>query len=274
MKKIIALFLAAVFLMSVSGMAQAAVNNRTGEVKIINNYSPKDAFDLRKGRLVSAYKGSFIIREHFFRPEFSTYHEFFKYMIIPVKGTKLYPLSNDEMFCEVMSEINQGGRVKRVIEATEHNFKSGVGFASKEEMKDFKFILMDRGKRLYAVQIGQVIGDVVRFVYRNYNPSECGLKKGQSDGLVSYDALKKAGCPDCAAGKCGSCTKGCKDRADKKAMKKRHKKMKKSACSGHGKVKKAGCGEGHDCSMHKACPNCGKVGCTSCGPKKVIDYLN
>lgn len=213
MKKIIALLFVSIFMFGLVGMAYSAdAKVRNGELRIISDYSPKDAFDLRKGRLVSAYKGSFIIREHFFRPEFSTYHEFFKYMIIPVRGTKLYPLSNDEAFCQVMNDIAQGKRGKRVIESTEKHFKSGVGFASKDEMLGFKFILEDQGGRTYAVQVSSVIGDLVRFSYRNYNPKECGIKKGHKAGMMSYEAAtSKKGCPDCAAGKCDSCTKGCKD---------------------------------------------------------------
>lgn len=166
-----------VILFAVAGPAVSGVKERVGEVKIIDSFAVKESFDLGKGRMASAYKGSFIIRENFYRPEFHALHEFFKYILVPVPRTAIYPLKSVESFCEVACEVKDGQREDKKVEASGKYFKSGIGFSSKTEMLGFKFLHVDSDGETYAVEITNVIGDKVVFKFKLYDHKKCGTGK-------------------------------------------------------------------------------------------------
>lgn len=162
---------------ALSAPAISCPKNQVGEVRITDSFAVKESFDLGKGRMVSAYKGSFIIRENFYRPEFHALHEFFKYILVPVPGTDIYPLKSVESFCEVADDVKDGQRENKKVSASGKYFKSGIGFSSKTEMLGFKFLHIDHNKKTYAVEITNVIGDRVVFQFRRFDHSKCGTGK-------------------------------------------------------------------------------------------------
>ncbi|PKK88611.1 MAG: hypothetical protein CVV64_18130 [Candidatus Wallbacteria bacterium HGW-Wallbacteria-1] len=170
-KSFILLFLV-LFVFSFTGSVWAGESSfRNGEIRIFDDLAVKKAFDLRKGRMVSAHKGTFLIRENVCGDYFRQFGGGFNYMIIPVYGTTLYALSDGESFTSVAREIFQGTRKKNLGSEGAKNFKSGMAFKSRQEMIGYRFILVDRGGRAYAVELTGMAGDVVKFTYNS-----CSIK--------------------------------------------------------------------------------------------------